>query len=122
MNTIAEVIERLDGKYVGVTFKFFEDGTEIGGCSVSRLEYLSIRDPYLCNFRIYHDYCNQGFGTKALTDVVKFLESKFPNRPPVCLATERENKPACKVYEKCGFVLMERSPNDMGIGYQYRRD
>lgn len=82
------------------TFSYYIDNNFIGSCSIFETE-TSINI-----FEVYVEavYRNQGYGTLIINDVLWSIQNA-PKK--IILQVSKENAPAVRCYEKCGFVIKD---------------
>lgn len=67
-------------------------------------------------------YIGKGYGTRMVTDFIRFIKTVDPNITTVIVDPDPENKAAIRCYEKVGFLLVGLCETPYGNAYLMRYD
>lgn len=67
----------------------------------------------LFNFAIFPQYQGKGLGRKAITNIIKYIQNKHPDKNKIYLVVFKINKKAINLYKTLNFKISE----DRGSSY-----
>ncbi len=126
----AETVRTLYGRASQAAHCFLieADGVPVGECWLQRMDIPSVKAMYPAGIDVRRiDICigekaywGKGIGTAAVNLLIKFAFERERADVLHCLCVE-DNVPSCRLWEKCGFSLIDREGMKRGLKATYRR-
>lgn len=72
----------------------------------------------ISGFEIESEYQNRGFGTKSMSQILRYALDKFPKNSGIYLFVYKDNLSAVKIYKKIGFELIKVEDTVLTMAYK----